>query len=175
MLKDDEIIWVGFLRFWFAWPAGLPNLHTPPNWGLALTIKYLFCPSLKCNYLAVYGLQLLSAYNKYFELIHLIFWWFWAYIHYNLKLAPLDFSELFCNSGFSRLFFQSSQHLRLSVRHVYTLPNKQTATRGNLQWVHYISRFSEQLSFSIELSNHTCMKFFLANSFYSVFIHSVWL
>lgn len=46
---------------------------------------------------------------------------------YNLKVAPLDFSELFCNSGFSRLFFQSSQRLHLSVRHVYTLPNKQTA------------------------------------------------
>lgn len=45
---------------------------------------------------------------------------------YNLKLAPLDFS-LVCNSGFSRLFIQSSQHPRLSMGRVYTLPDKQTA------------------------------------------------
>lgn len=66
--------------------------------------------------------------------VHIIFLTYPSYILmilsiypcYILKLAPLDFS-LFCNSGFSRLFFQSFQHPRLSVRRVYTLPDKQTA------------------------------------------------
>lgn len=111
------------------------------KWGLGFPIKYLFSPSLKCNYLAVWNMDSYPVHMT--SILNLsIFYYFDEFGHLSLlqsfKLAPLNhagfssasFSPLLRSSGFPRLLIYSLLSIHyLSVRHMYTSPDKQTAIR----------------------------------------------
>lgn len=84
------------------------------KWGLGFPIKYLFSPSLKCNYLAVWNMDSYPVHMT--SILNLsIFYYFDEFGHLSLlqsfKLAPLNhagfssasFSPLLRSSGFPRL------------------------------------------------------------------------
>lgn len=146
MLKKRKLSTLGFWGFSLLFEKCCPLTHLSRSarfahspkvgWGggLAFTSMGSFTSSLKCNYLAVYGLWTAIQYIEHiFWISNLLFWWFWTFIPVNnLRLAPLDhtvvlvFSSLFCNSGLSRvlIYEESSEHPYLSVRHMYTFPDK---------------------------------------------------